>query len=209
MTRSERVKHIIQEALNNSKSTHLKSWFKKSKVIDAYGEPVTAHNHKDNITQTIPVSNQAHHYPGIISKGERHTLSKDNEPIYTSLHRDNISKPKGFYLKIENPYHITHFTNWVDDNMLNQMIRKGLIADKEYNQLQKLSENKRTPLIVEILKKHGYDGVVYAFYKNHQMLYQWLAFDENDQVKAIHTFNNQNSVDNGGDDQDSGSSGLD
>ncbi len=207
MTRAERINKIIQEA--TEKEGQLKSWFGKSKVADAYGSPMQAHDHKDNVLRSGAISNQAHNYPGIISKGEQHTLSKGNDPIYSSMRTDKIKEPKGFYLKIEKPYHITHFTNWADDNMLNQMIHKGLIADQEYNRLQKLPEDKRTPELVAIIKQHGYDGVVYADYHDHIMHYNWLAFDENNQVKPVHSFNSANSVDNGGDGQESGTVGLD
>lgn len=73
------------------------------------------------------------------------------------------SKPslRRFSLKIKNPYEVTHMGSFAPDHLADKMITDGILSESAYERLPGFSQQEIGAKLVRILKKNGYDGLVY------------------------------------------------
>jgi hypothetical protein len=81
-----------------------------------------------------------------------------------------------FNLKIQNPYEVTHMGSFAPDHLADKMIADGILDESSYERLPGFSEQEIGSGLVRILKKNGYDGLVYKNEREGAGL-SYVAFD--------------------------------
>jgi len=87
-----------------------------------------------------------------------------------------------FSLQIKNPYEVTHMGSFAPDHLADKMITDGILSESAYERLPGFTEQEIGSKLVKILKKNGYDGLVYKNEREGAGL-SYVAFDPS-QIKS-------------------------
>jgi hypothetical protein len=201
------IRKVLQEATVDTNHPHFKEWFGKSRVTDAYGQPLKAHDSKENHFEKQELPNNFHAYPSLIPSARHHTVKHyDHTPVEQTHTIDKIKHH--YYLKIENPVFFSFFNEWGDNSMLHQMYYKGLLNQEQFESLENKTPKQRTPELIKIIRSKGYDGVLYTDYNDELPHHNWVAFDKKGIKHSINKSSSNNTIDDGGGDSGGDSAGV-
>lgn len=148
---------------DQTKTPEFKKWFGDSKVVDESGEPLTYYHSTTSpkqIQQFEKRSGLSGHFGTLKAAEDRMRQAREDGTFDENAPASIVP----VYLSIQNPVRMSdvHFDN--AEEMVLDLRDKNIISAKEATKLNVYdNEDKRFDMrpVVDLLKKKGYDGIVY------------------------------------------------
>jgi hypothetical protein len=137
-------------------------WFGDSKVVDEDGKPLVVYH----ITKTKGITEFSPKFKTDLSSMGFHFGTKKQAEFRGTQYDFESKNPSidDYYLSIKNPLTVSHMASFAPDYLADEMMDINLITPEQYESLQEKNNYATLPLgnaLVKILKKNGYDGLVY------------------------------------------------
>jgi hypothetical protein len=139
-----------------------KKWFGESKVVDENGKPLVVYH----ITKTKGITEFSPKFKTDLSSMGFHFGTKAQAEFRGTQYDFEAKDPSvgEYYLSIKKPLTVSHMASFAPDYLADEMMDIDLITPEQYEKLQEKNNYETLSLgnaLVKILKKNGYDGLVY------------------------------------------------
>lgn len=140
---------------NKMADKNFKKWFGQSHVVDDAGEPmVVYHSATADFTQFKRSRKDIGMHFGTAGQAEDRFLIKQNDDPYGTTLGRIVACTLPVFLSIERPLRLPDLGDWDRDNLMGNLPDEFTIPEKVA--CKTLAE------IRDLIRSHGYDGVVYA-----------------------------------------------
>jgi hypothetical protein len=162
-----------------------KQWFGDSKVVDEDGNPLPVYHmsKEKGVTQFSP------QFKTELSSMGFHFGTKEQAEFRSTQYDFRGTPTLGeYYLSIQNPLSVSHMASFAPDHLAEQMMDMELITPDQYEDIQtdnSYSDKDIGADLVKVLKKAGYDGLVYENEREGEGN-SYVPFNEN-QIKLTST----------------------
>jgi hypothetical protein len=166
-------------------SPEFKQWFGDSKVVDKDGNPLPVYHmsKEKGVTQFSP------QFKTELSSMGFHFGTKEQAEFRSTQYDFRGTPTLGeYYLSIQNPLRVSHMASFAPDHLAEQMMDMELITPDQYEDIQtdnSYSDKDIGTDLVKVLKKSGYDGLVYENEREGEGD-SYVPFNEN-QIKLTST----------------------
>ena len=143
-------------------SDAFKRFFKNSKVVDENGNPLIVY-HSSKVKNVNEFNKK---YKTDLSSFGFHFGTKEQASFRTTQYDFNSNTPSmgEYYLSINNPLEVSHMGSFSPDHLADKMMDMDILDPEKYEAMSKKHDYDSLKLgneLVKILKKYGYDGLVY------------------------------------------------
>lgn len=174
---------FLQEAAADTSTPEFKNWFRNSKVVNDDGSPAKVY-HGTSVAQDFEVFrhfNDVGYHFGTAQAASNRAQFRQKDPRYAH----EVGRVYPVYLSIQNPLETIDWGTWEPNSLAGWLRDNGKIGERDYVKVaSRNTRQDRSEELRKLLKRLGYDGIVYQNTAEDVGSKSWITLDPG-QVKSI------------------------